>query len=134
MGIDNTTLSSRHIFNLYTFNTFYCMHSKNLLLFIVLFSSFLVQLHAQDKPDKKEILTSLQLTNQYFMNKWPDPGKPIVTNKERPSNIWTRAVYYEGLMALYAIDPQQAYYNYAVEWSNKHNWGLRTGITTRNAD
>ena len=56
---------------------------------------------------KNEVLTSMQLTNQYFMNKWPDAGKSIITNKERPSNIWTRAVYYEGLMALYSIDPKK---------------------------
>ncbi|MCH5718366.1 hypothetical protein [Niabella hibiscisoli] len=42
------------------------------------------------------------------MTKWPDPGKSIITNKERPSNIWTRAVYYEGLMALNTIDPQKS--------------------------
>jgi rhamnogalacturonyl hydrolase YesR len=68
------------------------------------------------------------------MNKWPDPGKPIVTNRERPSNIWTRGVYYEGLMALYNIDKQQQYYDYAVLWGEKHKWGLRNGIETRNAD
>jgi len=45
------------------------------------------------------------LANAYFMNKWPDTGKSIVTNRERSSNIWTRAVYYEGLMALYALIP-----------------------------
>ncbi|MEI6950629.1 glycoside hydrolase family 88 protein [Paraflavisolibacter sp. H34] len=72
------------------------------------------------------------------MNTWPDPGKSIVTNRERPSNIWTRGVYYEGLMALYEVDPKKKerkkYYNYAVEWGEKHKWGLRNGITTRNAD
>ncbi|GAB4041202.1 glycoside hydrolase family 88/105 protein [Spirosoma jeollabukense] len=89
---------------------------------------------AQKLPDKKEIVTKMTLANAYFMKTWPDPGKEIVTNKTRPSNIWTRAVYYEGLMALYAIDKKKAYYEYAVEWGEKHNWGLRSGITTRNAD
>src|SRR5437016_1592183 len=79
--------------------------------------------HAQHPPSKKSILQAMRLTNQYFMNKWPDPGKPIVTNTERPSNIWTRAVYYEGLMALYSIDKKKEYYNYAVNWGAKHNWG-----------
>jgi len=68
------------------------------------------------------------------MNKWPDAGKPIITNMERPSNIWTRAVYYEGLMALYGIDKQKTYYDYAVQWGQKHNWDLRGGSDTRNAD
>jgi rhamnogalacturonyl hydrolase YesR len=90
--------------------------------------------YAQKAPVKKEVLSAMQLTNQYFMNKWPDAGKVIVTDKERPSNIWTRAVYYEGLMALYAIDKQQKYYDYAVDWGVKHNWSLRSGPETRNAD
>ncbi|SFD88311.1 glycoside hydrolase family 88/105 protein [Spirosoma endophyticum] len=89
---------------------------------------------AQKLPDKREIVAKLTLANDYFMKTWPDPGKEIVTNKTRPSNIWTRAVYYEGLMALYGIDKKKAYYEYAVEWGEKHNWGLRSGITTRNAD
>ncbi|MFD2067877.1 glycoside hydrolase family 88 protein [Pontibacter silvestris] len=85
-------------------------------------------------PEKSKILKTLTLANDYFMQKWPDPGKEITTNKTRPSNIWTRAVYYEGLMALYEADPQQRYYDYAVEWGEKHNWGLRDGVQTRNAD
>ena len=87
-----------------------------------------------DKIDKKELLKNLRLTNEYFVRKWPDTGKPIVTNRERPSNIWTRGVYYEGLMALYHIDKQQAYYDYAVSWGESHKWGLRNGIQTRNGD
>ncbi|HEX8676520.1 MAG TPA: glycoside hydrolase family 88 protein, partial [Segetibacter sp.] len=39
-----------------------------------------------------------------------------------------------GLMALYNIDKQQKYYDYAVQWGEKHKWGLRNGIETRNAD
>ena len=89
---------------------------------------------AQKLPGKKEILRQMTLANAYFMQTWPDPGKEIVTNKTRPSNIWTRAVYYEGLMALYALDKQQKYYDYAVEWGEKHKWGLRSGVKTRNAD
>lgn len=38
------------------------------------------------------------LANDYFMKKWPDVGKTIITNRERPSNIWTRWFYYEGSM------------------------------------
>ena len=89
---------------------------------------------AQKIPSKHSILKSLTLANQYFMQKWPDAGKPIFTNIERPSNIWTRSVYYEGLMQLYAIDKQQSYYDYTLQWGEKHHWGLRGGIKTRNAD
>ena len=90
--------------------------------------------NAQKLPAKKEILQKMTLANDYFMAKWPDTGKEIVTNRARPSNIWTRAVYYEGLMALYETDRQKRYYDYAADWGMKHKWGMRSGIKTRNAD
>jgi len=80
------------------------------------------------------VLQKMQLANQYFMDKWPDPGKETNTDKVRPSNIWTRGVYYEGLMALYSIDPQKKYYNYAVDWGQKHNWDLWGAIESGGAD
>lgn len=90
--------------------------------------------YAQAVPKKKDVLKAMTLANKYFMAKWPDPGKSIITNRERPSNIWTRAVYYEGLMELYRIDKKKPYIDYAYDWGNKHKWGLRDGIRTRNAD
>ena len=107
------------------------MKFRYLLFFVLVFS---LTTSAQKLPSKKKILKTMRLTNAYFMNKWPDPGKSIVTNRERPSNIWTRAVYYEGLMALHKIDRQKKYYDYAVDWGVKHKWGMRSGIKTRNAD
>ncbi|MFA7582532.1 MAG: glycoside hydrolase family 88 protein [Proteiniphilum sp.] len=92
------------------------------------------------KPAKEEVVTALRLANDYFMEKWSDPGEPIPypsRNKEYESNLWTRAYYYEGLMDLWKVDPQQRYLDYALEWGNKHNWGLRNaaeGWETRNAD
>jgi unsaturated rhamnogalacturonyl hydrolase len=86
-------------------------------------------------PAPDAVLAKMQVANAWFMKEWPDVGKPIVTNRERPSNIWTRAVYYEGLMALHGIDPSAAYLDYAVRWGEAHKWGLRTpGVRTRNAD
>ena len=79
-------------------------------------------------------MDAMILANKYFMEKYSDVGKPSVTDRERPSNIWTRGVYYEGLMALYSIKPDPAYLNYAVSWGEFHKWGLRDGVTTRNGD
>jgi unsaturated rhamnogalacturonyl hydrolase len=74
---------------------------------------------AQQLPKKKDVLKKMTLANAYFMKQWPDPGKEIMTNKLRPSHIWTRGVYYEGLMALYGLDKKKQYYNYAVDWGQK---------------
>ena len=89
---------------------------------------------AQQLPKKKAVLRTMTRANDYFMQKWPDTGKEIVTNKTRPSHIWTRGVYYEGLMALYQTDKQKRYYDYAVDWGEKHQWGIRGGAANRNAD
>lgn len=90
---------------------------------------------AQSLPPRNRILKDMRVANSYFMKKWPDPGKRIVTNRDRASNIWTRGVYYEGLMALYSLDPKKEYYDYAVAWGTFHKWDLRDGETyTRNAD
>lgn len=101
---------------------------------IILGSAACVSPRTASLPEEDEIISSMRLANDYFMQKWPDPGEVIVTNKTRPSNIWTRAVYYEGLMALHRIDPQQRYYDYAVEWGESHDWGLSGGDSIRHAD
>jgi len=107
---------------------------KKLILSAIIFSTLTSACVAQKLPAKKEVMNAMKLTNAYFMNKWPDAGKSITTNKVRPSNLWTRAVYYEGLMALYQINPDKEYYDYAVQWGEKHKWGLRNGVKTRDAD
>jgi rhamnogalacturonyl hydrolase YesR len=110
------------------------MKKNALLLTILLGIGFTAPIFAQKLPKKKKTLEAMTLANRYFMQKWTDVGKTIITNKERPSNIWTRGVYYEGLMSLYKIDPKKAYLDYAISWGQFHKWGLRNGVTTRNAD
>jgi unsaturated rhamnogalacturonyl hydrolase len=90
--------------------------------------------HAQ-LPSKNKVLADITLANSYFMQKWPDAGAAVtVKGITRTSNLWTRAVYYEGLMAMYKIDPQKKYYDYAVDWGEKYQWSPRGEVSTRNAD
>ena len=92
---------------------------------------------AQKLPSKASVIKTMELANGYFMQKWPDTKKDIFVpskNRSWPSHIWTRAVYYEGLMALYSVDKKKQFYDYAVDWGTQHNWGLRDGIKTRNGD
>jgi rhamnogalacturonyl hydrolase YesR len=110
------------------------MKLNRLLFPFLLCFLFIPTLYSQDLPSPEVTLKAMQLTNAYFMDKWPDTGKDIVLHKTWPSNIWTRAVYYEGLMALYSLDQQKSYYEYAINWADNHQWNFREGITTRNAD
>ena len=94
-------------------------------------------------PTPSAVLESMRRANDWFMNKHPDPTADIVTNKARPSNLWTRAAYYEGLMGLYGVEPdsskQKSYYDYAVNWgaSSTHPWTMTytsAGVMTPVAD
>lgn len=89
---------------------------------------------AGQSVSKEKTMASMIIANRYFMEKWPDVGKTIITDRERPSNIWTRGVYYEGLMSLYKLKPDPAFLDYAVRWGEFHKWGLRDGVKTRNGD
>ena len=108
---------------------------KKLRAGLLLLSSAAVSFGAAaELPKAEAVLARMRLANAHFMAAWPDPGKSIVTNRERPSNIWTRAVYYEGLMQLHALDRNPAYVAYAAKWGEAHRWGMRSGDHTRNAD
>lgn len=109
--------------------------TKSFLIAIGL-SAAVSSTQAQQKlPSRHKVVKAMELANGYFMQKWPDPGASVtVKGVTRTSNLWTRAVYYEGLMALYKVDHKQKLYDYAVDWSQKHQWQPRDKPTTRNAD
>ncbi len=92
----------------------------------------------QQLPDRKETLKTLIKVNDYYMKRHPDPheGIPYYSRKKvYEANIWTRGIYFEGLMALHSIFPDNRYYDYAREWADKFKWGMRRDqTTTRNAD
>ena len=82
----------------------------------------------------QEVLSVAQRVNDYFMKKYNDPTIPTNVGKIRPSSLWTRAVYYEGLMELYKVDAQQRYIDYTDRWADFHKWTPRNGITSCDAD
>lgn len=89
-------------------------------------------------PPRKEIMKTLVKVNDHYIKQHPDPLKPIPypsRKKEYEANIWTRGVYFEGLMALHSIFPANRYLDYATRWAEGFKWGMRRDdTTTRNAD
>jgi rhamnogalacturonyl hydrolase YesR len=81
-------------------------------------------------PPRTDVIEVLDRVNRQFAEKWPDPA--MILPGSRPSNIWTRAVYYEGLLALHAVAPRADYRDFAIDWAEHHDWGLRA--PTNNAD
>ena len=102
---------------------------KQIILTIVAFC-----LATAANAQQEKVLEAAQRTNNYFMQKYSDPTLPTNVKKIRPSSLWTRAVYYEGLMALNAVDPQQRYLDYVYKWADFHKWTPRNGVKTTDAD
>ena len=101
---------------------------------IITLATFLSLAFMANAQTAQDVLETAQKANDYFMAKYDDPTKPTFVRKIRPSSLWTRAVYYEGLMELYTIDQQQRYIDYAMRWADFHNWTPRNGVTTTDAD
>ena len=112
---------------------------KKLLVLMMVVAAFATNANAQTTlPPQKETLKQMIKVNDYYMKKYSDPSAVIPyysRKKVYEGNIWTRAVYFEGLMALYSIYPDNRYYDYTYAWGEGHNWGMRRDdTTTRNAD
>ena len=106
----------------------------NLFVTLVILAGHAQVLQSSPESSPERVLQTARLVNSYFMQKHPDPTTPTNVRRQRSSNLWTRAVYYEGLMALYAIDPDTAYLNYTDRWAEFHQWTPRDGVRTTNAD
>ena len=78
------------------------MKTPKLLLVLCLFTATA----AKAQPSQQEIMAAMELANDYFIQKYPDAGAPTFVKKERPSNLWTRGVYFEGLYALADLERQ----------------------------
>ena len=86
-------------------------------------------------PSSAEVLAKMQTAARYFMKEYPDVGADsYVRERYRPSHIWTRSVFYEGLMELHRVYPDESYLKYAMDWAGFHHWTLYRGNTGRNAD
>jgi len=111
----------------------------SLLAMIVVNTTFGQRLQVGDHRSEmsesaNNVMKTLRKVNDYFMIKYADPTLPTNVNRVRPSSLWTRAVYYEGLMALYEIDKDPRYIDYTDRWGNFHKWTPRNGVKTNDAD
>ncbi|MCD8185821.1 MAG: glycoside hydrolase family 88 protein, partial [Rikenellaceae bacterium] len=53
-----------------------------------------VSVAGQELPDRNSTMKAMVKVNDYFMTKYADYSAPSNVGRLRPSNIWTRGVYY----------------------------------------
>ena len=79
---------------------------------------------AQDLPTRNEIITSMKLVNDYWIDAHADAG----------NNQWARAAYFTGNMDFYKLYPKEQYIDYINGWAEANQWALNGGVRTRHAD
>ncbi len=105
-----------------------------LLLCVLIFSSCN---SGSQKPEKTDVLKAMNTANDYFMNKFPDPGVDLIQptggrDDDFPdgriwsSNIWTWGTYATGLMSFYKTTDDSRALEYLTEWGEKHDWKMAT--------
>lgn len=73
-------------------------------------------------PSTDILATSVKVAD-HFIDKFPDVGaNSYVGGKERNSKIWTRSVFYEGLLNLYRERQEERWLKYSVDWGEYHKW------------
>jgi len=85
-------------------------------------------------PSQTQIMSDMVLANKHFTNAWPTPGCDTCLYNNHSSDIWTRATYFEGSLAMWRINHDPAITNYATQWGTFHNWTLRGDVTGTSAD
>lgn len=110
------------------------LFSKSLLAVAGFAATTLSALAQHQLPPRAEILKQATKVNAWFMNKYDAADAFLGGGKVRTTNLWTRAVYHEGLSALYGIDPREEYYQYNLKMAEGNHWQPRYGAYTRDAD
>ena len=105
-----------------------------IILSLALCMGISLSLSAGQPPTPDQVLRAMHQANDYFIRQHPDPTVPTFVKKERPSNLWTRGVYFEGLMALNRIDLRASNKEYVCQWAAFHRFTPRNGVYTRDAD
>lgn len=81
------------------------------------------------------IMETTEKVASYFIKSNPDVGaESHVGGKTRNSRIWTRGVFYEGLLNAYRECPHDEWLRYALDWGEFHQWYSCTDSQKRHAD
>ncbi len=78
---------------------------------------------AQTQPSSQSVMETMEKVANYFMTNYPDVGADsYVGGKRRNSKIWTRSVFYEGLLNAYREQQREDWLKYCIDWGEFHQW------------
>lgn len=102
---------------------------------LMLSASLMANAEEQQPLSTQEVMTTAKKVTNYFITHYPDVGaESHVGGKTRNSRIWTRGVFYEGLLNMYREQPHEEWLKYALDWGEFHEWYSCTDSQRRHAD
>lgn len=107
------------------------------ILLLSLLSLLMPRAAAAQEFSSESIMDQAGKVAGYFMKNYPDVGaKSYVGGKERNSKIWTRGIFYEGLLNIYREEPCEEWLKYTLDWGEFHKWisSSNTEAKKHNAD
>ena len=107
--------------------------------FIVMLLAAMTNCMAAETEDvslnSDEIMATAEKVAGYFIRTNPDVGADsYVGGKTRNSRIWTRGVFYEGLLNMEREQHHEDWLKYSVDWGDFHNWYSCTDSQKRHAN
>ncbi|MBD5321871.1 MAG: hypothetical protein HDS01_03750 [Bacteroides sp.] len=92
-------------------------------LFLLTVAAVAVLSVSAQLPSGADIMSVTERVADKFIASYPDVGaKSYVGGKERNSKIWTRGVFYEGLLNAYRENPRADWLKYCTDWGDFHKW------------
>ncbi len=77
----------------------------------------------QTLPGSADVMATSEKVASYFIDRYPDVGADsYVGGKKRNSKIWTRGVFYEGLLNIYREKQKPEWLKYSIDWGEFHKW------------
>lgn len=81
------------------------------------------------------VMYNAEKVASYFMTRYPDVGADsYVGGKRRNSRIWTRSVFYEGLLNMYREQQRADWLKYTMDWAEFHKWTSSSDNEAKNAN
>jgi unsaturated rhamnogalacturonyl hydrolase len=74
-----------------------------------------------------QTMESMVLANKYFVENHANITKTKISG-------WTTSIYFEGLLAMYSVNPDSSYLKSIMDWAEFNFWGLPLGTSSRNTE
>ena len=94
----------------------YYIIKRILFIYIVFVNS--INIFANNKADNNsQLLNNVYRINAFYMDKFSDYTRLSESSERSSTNIWTRGLYFDGILSFYDITKDDEIFQFAEDWS-----------------